>query len=226
MKVDYYLDSYQYFSRLNPLINSGFLLDYGSNYGMFLDSSQGQFDQTLYTGIDIDNVALEEGRQQFPDAEFIHYDGYNCAYNPDGVKELRPRLDKKYTTIISYSVFTHTTEDDLVASVAWLYDQLETNGKLMATFCSIDNTRAVKYCTGNKFETLESFKWFDAHKDSTIYLYGDPENVDKPTPGAMTFTFYNLDYLKSLLASYSIEFFGAPTDVLNCIQECFVITKV
>lgn len=223
MKVTYYLDSYTYFIRISSEINHGLLLDYGSNYGMFLDSSKGQFDQSLYTGIDIDDSALEEGRKMFSNAEFIHYNGYNCAYNPTGVKGLRPPLDKKYSNIISYSVFTHTTEDDMLDSIKWLYDQLEVDGKLIASFCSIDNIRAVKYVTRNKFETFENFNWYNTHK--VFYISGDLSSVDNPIVGEMTFVLYDRDYLKSILSEYSVKFFEAPTDVLNCFQECFCITK-
>jgi hypothetical protein len=223
MKVDYYLDSYTYFNRINSNINNGFLLDYGSNYGMFLDSSKGQFNHTLYTGIDIDDSSLVEGRKMFPTANFIHYNGFNCTYNPTGIKGLRPILDKKFSNIISYSVFTHTTEDDMLDSVKWLYDQLEVDGKLIASFCSVDNSRAVKYVTREQYTSLESFEWFDSHK--VIYLFGNMSKVDYPELNKMHFTLYDLDYLKTLLSEYNIEFFDAPTDVLNCFQECFCITK-
>ena len=224
MKVDYYLDSYTYFSRINPDINKGLLLDYGSNYGMFLDSSKGQFDQTLYTGIDIDDSALADGKKMFVDAEFIHYNGYNCTYNPSGIKGLRPVLNKKYSSVISYSVFTHTTVDDLLDSVKWLYEQLEVGGKLMATFCTIDNSRAIKYITHDKFKSFESFEWFNTHK--VFYISEDDlSSVDSPIIGKMVFTLYDLDYLKDILSQYDVEFFDDPHDVLNCFQQCFCITK-
>jgi len=222
-KVIHDIDSYTYFKRINPEIDKGLLLDYGSNYGGFLKNSQGLFDQKQYTGIDVDNGALDEGRKLFPNATFIHYNGYNCAYNPNGVKNLKPNLNQKYSNIISYSVFTHTTEDDMLDTVRWLYDHLEPGGKLMATFCSEHNIRAIMYKTKNKFYTFKKFNWFD--KLNVFYVSDNLDNVESPVVGKMTFTFYKLNYLKSILSNYDVEFFNAPLGIKNTFQECFVITK-
>jgi len=222
-KVIHDIDTYTYFKRINPSLDSGLLLDYGSNYGRFLDKSYGRFDQKLYTGIDVDNDALDEGRKLFPNATFIHYDGYNCAYNPNGQKNLRPTLTQKFSNIISYSVFTHTTEDDMLDSVAWLYDQLEPGGKIMATFCSADNTRAIVFNTINRYSTFRNFEWYD--RLNVFYLSGDLINVESPKVGKMTFTLYKLKHIKNILSQYNAEFFDAPFDIQNAFQECFVITK-
>ena len=221
-KINYYINTYGYFKQLNPNLNSGMLLDYGSNYGRFLDSSKGEFAQESYTGVDIDIDALDAGKLMFPRANFIYYNRFNHAYNPSGEHDVWPILPNKYSTIISYSVFTHTTQEDMIDTIRWLYNHLEDNGKLIVSYASTKNEEAIRFYTKNQFNSFETFEWGN---NNVIYVSDNFKDVSTPKLGKMYFTFYNLDYLKDLLKDYTVEFFNAPPNIKNCFQECLVVTK-
>jgi len=120
-------------------------------------------------------------------------------------------------------VFTHTTEDDMLDAVKWLYSHLTPGGKLMSTFCSVDNPRAVLFATRGKLYTFKMFDWYTDR--NVVYLSESLSNVDNPVVGKMLFTFYRIEHLKSILSKYDLEIFAAPLDIKNSFQECFVITK-
>jgi SAM-dependent methyltransferase len=111
------------------------VLDFGGNTGGLLLSSECTIRPEFYFCVDVLREALERGRQRFPQAHWIHFDRYNCSFNPEGIKGLRlPNTGIQFDLILAYSVFTHTTLGEMKDLVGQLQGLLAPNGTLAFTF--------------------------------------------------------------------------------------------
>jgi SAM-dependent methyltransferase len=111
------------------------VLDFGGNKGNLLLDPACTIRHQDYYSLDVISAAIEEGRKTFPDAHFIHYDRYNCSFNPEGVCDLPvPDLGVKFDFILAYSVFTHTTFEEMKELVTQLRQHLAPGGSLAFTF--------------------------------------------------------------------------------------------
>jgi len=111
------------------------VLDFGGNTGGLLLSPGCTIRAENYYCMDVLREALERGRQRSPQAHWIHFDRYNCSFNPEGVKDLRlPDLGVAFDMILAYSVFTHTTREEMNDLVQQLKAQLAPGGVLAFTF--------------------------------------------------------------------------------------------
>ena len=221
MNVDY-KDTFKYFSSIHPDISKGTVLDYGSNSGTFLKSAGLKFAEGNYTGIDVDNSSVIVGQELFPTAKFIHYNTFNHMYNPQGIVNFSLPLAQTYDTIISYSVFTHTTEEDILSRIEELYNFLNVGGKLIFTYLNVGSTGTVKYFTDKR---TKNFGYCDIISTETKLYLVDADIKQYPIEGKMLATFYNTAYLKSILSGYSVTSHQCPTGCYNCIQDCIVINK-
>jgi SAM-dependent methyltransferase len=221
MNVDY-KNTFKYFSSIHPNIINGTVLDYGSNYGTFLASAGGKFKQENYTGIDVDFDAIQSGKEQFPNAEFIHYNSFNHMYNPTGLENLNLPITKKYDTVISYSVFTHTSEEDFLDRLEQLFALVVPGGSILFTFCDPDDTTTVNFFTQKRIKT---FGKCDSIRTSTKLYLIDADIKSIPDVDKMLITFYNKEYLKSILRKYNVSIHSAPPRCLNCFQSCVMLQK-
>lgn len=220
-KIDYYLDTWKYFTYLNKGVIQGTVLDYGSNYGMFLDSSKSFFNQERYTGIDVDRDAIEHGQRQFPNARFIHYNRYNIMYNTNGEKDTWPNLDEKFDNIISYSVLTHTTIDDTLKAIEWLYQRLKPGKKMFLSWLDVKNEQAVAYFQNKRIRDFGSCDTIQTED----YIYLVNNKTTKIASEGVFLVFYQSSYFSSLLTKYNHELIQSPKAVKNCFQDCIIITK-
>lgn len=223
MKIDYWADTYGYFSGLNPDIGSGKILDYGSNYGTFLDSSDGRFNPNNYVGLDVDLDAIEHGRLKFPRATFIHSNYYNSMYNSSGVME-RESLPGPFQTVISYSVLTHTSIEDFYDTVEWLYDQLIPGGRLMVTWLDVDEpvTRTFFY---NK-RRMEFGRCDPITTDSWTYLVDNRLTHQLPHDTLYLLLFFKREYLlRQMSARYQRVALVPSPRTKNCFQSCLIIER-
>jgi hypothetical protein len=79
--------------------------------------------------------AIEEGRRQFPQAYWVHYDRYNCSFNPEGTKDTPiPELGVGFDFIVAYSVLTHIAREEMHDLVGQLRALLKPEGTLAFTF--------------------------------------------------------------------------------------------
>ena len=91
--------------------------------------------QDDYYCIDVLPEAVENGRKRFPRAHWVHFNGYNCSFNPLGTAGLPiPDLGIEFETILAYSVFTHTTRDEMNELIGQLRRRLTPGGTLAFTF--------------------------------------------------------------------------------------------
>jgi hypothetical protein len=151
------------------------VLDFGGNKGNLLLDPACTIRHQDYYCLDVIGEAIEEGRKTFPDANFIHYDRYNCSFNPEGVRELPvPDLGVEFDFILAYSVFTHTTFEEMKELVA----QLQQRGRTLA-FTFIDphwngnlRWRLEKHNPQDRVETLLSreMQWCSLVNGTELYV--------------------------------------------------------
>lgn len=221
MNVDY-KDTFKYFHSLHPDIVQGTVLDYGSNSGTFLKSAGSQFIEKNYTGLDVDKSAIEFGQREFSQARFVHYDTFNHMYNFSNTSTCSIPITDRFDTVISYSVFTHTTEADMLTRIDELYGLLNVGGKLLFTYLNPQSAIAVNYFSKKR---TQIFGHCDNLETSTMLYLVDADVKPYPETGKMLATFYNTEYLKSILAKYQPTAYTCPVNCVNCIQDCIVINK-
>jgi len=111
------------------------ILDFGGNKGNLLLDPGCTIRHRNYYCLDVISEAIAEGRRLFPAAHWIHYDRYNCSFNPDGAVDLPvPDPGLKFDLILAYSVFTHTTWEETQELIEQLRALLGPSGKLALTF--------------------------------------------------------------------------------------------
>lgn len=118
-----------------PDWNGKLVFDFGGNRGGLLLDPACTIRQQDYYCVDVVADAIKEGRRLFPLAHFEHYDRYNRSFNPEGTRDLRvPDLGCRFDFILAYSVFTHTTLDEMKDLVGQLEALLAPGGALAFTF--------------------------------------------------------------------------------------------
>jgi hypothetical protein len=111
------------------------VLDFGGNQGNLLVDSNTRIRPQDYYCVDVIIEAIDEGRTQFPEAHWVHYNRYNCSFNPEGTVDiLIPELGVEFDFILAYSVFTHTAREEMHDLVGQLRARLKPRGTLAFTF--------------------------------------------------------------------------------------------
>src|ERR1044072_7108207 len=111
------------------------VLDFGGNKGNLLRDPSCVIAHQNYYCLDVVQEAIEEGRQTFPKAHWLHYDRYNRSFNPEGIPDLPiPDPGFRFDFILAYSVFTHTTLEETRDLLAQLEALLAPAGTLAFTF--------------------------------------------------------------------------------------------
>ena len=111
------------------------VLDFGGNKGNLLLDPACSISHQDYYCLDVIDAAIAAGRKAFPDAHWSHYNRYNCSFNPDGIVDLPiPDLGVEFDFILAYSVFTHTTREEMNELVEQLRTRLAPRGRLAFTF--------------------------------------------------------------------------------------------
>ena len=130
-------DRFRYFDEQldYPAWTGKSVLDFGGNQGYLLADPECGIRPEDYCCIDIIEEAVAEGRRKFPQARWVHYNRYNCSFNPEGVVDLPiPELDAAFDVILAYSVFTHTTREEMHDLIVQLRTRLAPGGTLAFTF--------------------------------------------------------------------------------------------
>lgn len=111
------------------------VLDFGGNEGNILWDRHCAIRPENYYCVDVLAEALAEGRKRFPQSHWIHYNRYNRSFNPEGIEDLPvPDMGIKFDIILAYSVFTHTTREEMHSMVEDLQSHLAPGGVLAFTF--------------------------------------------------------------------------------------------
>jgi len=136
------------------------VLDFGGNKGNLLLDPACTIRHENYYCLDIIRDAIEEGRKTFPQANWFHYDRFNCSFNPDGVVDQQvPAWGVEFDFILAYSVFTHTSWEETKDLVEQLRARLAPGGRLAFTFIdphweSNLRWRLTKYNPADRVEEL------------------------------------------------------------------------
>ncbi|MGH8512780.1 MAG: class I SAM-dependent methyltransferase [Gammaproteobacteria bacterium] len=131
------LGQFAYFNRQldDPDWRGKKVLDFGGNSGNLLLGPDCTIRLEDYYCVDVIREAIADGRGRFPQAHWIHYNRYNCSFNPDGIAGLPvPDMGTEFDTIVAYSVFTHTTREEMKELVGQLRTRLAPGGALAFTF--------------------------------------------------------------------------------------------
>jgi 2-polyprenyl-3-methyl-5-hydroxy-6-metoxy-1,4-benzoquinol methylase len=204
--------SFKYFEKYISCNIKTKILDFGCNWGNFVDSNPyvvalrmhikfnaetSRFKTSNYVGVDVDREALEKGRELFPDATWIWYNRYNPVYNPTGEKVF-PQLDQKFDLIVSYSVFTHMSTEDMLETLDYLYDQLNPGGTICFSYCNIDNPVCVSWFRERRenCDLIESTDY--------VYLINNKTSLEPPTEQVRHFVaFYKTEFLLRKLSKFN-----------------------
>jgi hypothetical protein len=118
-----------------PLWKGKNVLDFGGNIGNILHHPTSTIDHDKYWSIDVSRDAIDVGQKAAPEAHFIFYDRYNFEFNPKGIRQLPvPDTGKKFAFILALSVFTHTSQAEMIEMVGQLETLLDVDGRLAFTF--------------------------------------------------------------------------------------------
>lgn len=208
-------DRYDLYGKLKSTINfsNRKILDFGGSFGNLIESSNGKILSNNYTCIDVDNIALDEGRKNFPDANWIWYDRYNTMYNPDGI-DIWPKLDK-YDLIFSYSVFSHSNYNDLISTIEYFKTILTDNGEIFISYPSQTHDKLVDWLTEKR--TAQYGSCDKIVPNSTYIYFRDNEIINTmPDKSEHFFTLYNDNFMKKL---------GEVVVIKNFYQHFLKITK-
>jgi hypothetical protein len=185
------------------------VLDFGGNKGNLLLDPACTIRHQDYYCLDVISEAIEEGRKTFPEANFIHYDRYNCSFNPDGVRELPvPDLGVEFDFILAYSVFTHTTFEEMKELVG----QLRKRGATLA-FTFIDphwngnlRWRLEKRNSQNRVESLLSreMQWCSLVNGTELYV-NDSGASDVPGDCITYNVYYSEEFIREQFPRATIK---------------------
>jgi SAM-dependent methyltransferase len=111
------------------------VLDFGGNIGNILLDPNSTIDPERYWCLDVDKDSVEQGRASFPNSHWLFYDRFSFFFNPNGIRSLPlPRMEETFTYIVAFSVFTNTSETDMLELVEDLKSKLKPGGALAFTF--------------------------------------------------------------------------------------------
>lgn len=200
------------------------ILDFGGNVGGFLVGAGGKVDHEDYWCVDLNRVAIEQGRRTFSQAHFVHYDRYSSEYNPNGVRYLPiPDVGLKFDIILAFSVFTHTHQTEMFELVRQLKSLLNRQGVLAFTFSDpcydkslSDPTlppgsdlrkRLARYKDSNTAQDIDAIveracqaRWCLLIDDALYVEPGDEfsHQERRGTPSESYCVYYTVDYMASL----------------------------
>jgi len=186
------------------------VLDFGGNKGNLLLDPACTIRHEDYYCLDVIADAIAEGHKTFPDTHFVHYDRYNCSFNPDGVRDLPvPDLGVEFDFILAYSVFTHTTFAEMKELVA----QLRQRGATLA-FTFIDpywnenlRWRLEQHNPRDRVETLLSreMEWCSLVNGTELYV-NSSGNWDSQAEDCITYNvFYTEEFMRAQFPHATIK---------------------
>jgi len=244
------MGQFTYFSLQvhDPVWRGKKVLDFGGNIGNLLRDPNSTIEQEHYWCIDVDKDSLERGQALYPKSHWVHYNRYCFFFNPHGVPNLTlPDLDQRFDYIVAYSVFTNTTQTDMLELVNQLEGLLANNGALAFTFIDPHYLSWPGQYYGNNFEwRLDREKQLARERGTTLDidvpdlmrrgqhadwlmlvnsddLYIETEDI-QPYESAQQRTchaFFTEKYMKSLFPHATVL-----PPVNNEMQHCCVIRKV
>jgi len=202
-------NKYPLFKEIFKDLSTSSVLDYGGNRGNLLYFSNGEIIENTYTSIDVDIESIESGKQEFPNANWYHYDKFNYMYNHNGQTTEFPRIENKNQDLIwAYSVFSHTDLEELKYTLKWLTSF--NFKKLAVSVLDINTSEVLQYFYTRRVKDYGySFKLPDLKgKDYDIVYFFDHDSliINREVCPKLTcqhfVSFYNLDFLQDYLKQH------------------------
>jgi len=206
------------------------VLDFGGNRGNILQDPSCRIDRSSYYCLDVIKEAIDEGRKTFPDAHWFHYDRYNCSFNPTGIANLAiPDFERKFDVILAYSVFTHTTLEEMTELVSQLEARLAPGGTFAFTFIDPHWNGNLKWRlqrVNGKADVEQSVgaRWCALVNDE-LFIENNGRWVDETEPclanSCLTYhVFYTEEFLRELFPRAIVR-----PPVNGEMQHCCIIRK-
>jgi hypothetical protein len=181
-------------------------LDFGGNRGNILYFCP-DIDKSKYTCIDIDQKALDAGKEEFKSGNWIHYNKYNYAYNIKGNRNEDLPDVPIHNLTFAYSVISHTTVEDMIEILKWMI--MHTDEKIVVSYLDIDIVNLRKYfyrARVKKYNSCVDFVNINTENIDYAYLLDNDNfivngtDVKFPEGEGLFATFYKRNYLlKKLL---------------------------
>ncbi len=220
------------------------VLDFGGNIGKILEDPNSTIDHERYWCVDIVEQAIEKGKALFPKSHWVFYNRYCFAFNPYGIPNLPvPDLHQAFDYILAFSVFTNTTETDMLQLVTQLEGMLAANGVLAFTFldphhfsrpakdprnnfqwrvdleiergnCSAEEGRRI-------IERTKQADWFTLINGNNLYIETDDYQTYPPDQQETCYVYHTEKYMRKLFPRATIL-----PPVNDEMQHCCLIKKV
>lgn len=208
-----YIPTFKYFSSFTEILPNQTILDFGSNSGNFLKS--GTVNPKQYTGVDVDAEAIVAGAEGFPEASWIWYNRQNPVYNIAGDKSY-PTLTQSFDLVVSYSVFSHIGADDALDLLDFIYGKLNDNGKILFSFCNVDNRQCVDWFRNRRIDCDQ------IPVDDVVYLIDNKVLKEIPKECNHFVTFYKTSWLLDKLSKFNPVSYAPPK---GWYQDCMILSK-
>ena len=110
------------------------VLDFGGNAGNLLDDPRCSVAHENYWSVDVSHDAIIVGRRRFPRANFVYFDRFHPAFNPEGDRQMAVPSLGTFDVILAFSVLTHLSLEE--TNVLWgaLRAMLRPDGVFAFTF--------------------------------------------------------------------------------------------
>ena len=218
------------------------VLDFGGNIGNILRDPNSTIDHQLYWCLDVDQESIETGKRRYPEANWYFYNRYSFFFNPHGIHNLPiPDLGHKFDYILAFSVFTNTSQADMLQLVDQLERLLADRGALVFTFIDpysfswgapyrnnfqwrldLENERG--NISTSQAESLDrraqNAKWFILVNGSDLFIETDDVPVYEAEQQRTFHVFHTEKYMKTLFPQATIL---PPAN--NAMQHGCVIRK-
>ena len=236
---------FTYFSQQvgEPVWRGKNVLDFGGNIGNILRDPNSTIEHQRYWCLDVVEKAVEKGKKSYPQSHWIFYNRYCFFFNPHGIPYLKlPEMKRKFDYIVAYSVFTNTSQTDMLQLVEQLEGTLADNGVLAFTFIDPNYFSWPEQYRGNNFQwrlelekergnvssstTRKLYKkaqdadWFMLVNADDLYLETEDIHPYAPEQQKTCHVFYTEKYMKTLFPHATVL-----PPVNGEMQHCCVIRK-
>ena len=192
------------------------ILDIGGNRGNLLEDLQQRKigKEENYYSLDVDQGALDFGKSNYPNANWIHTDAYNPMYNKTGnLSQMFPFADNTFDITVAYSVYSHTTHENFIQDLSEIKRVTKPGGKIGITFVDTDSinffiTKRRQDYPGKFVINIKDIEESLRKRNEYIYYVDNDLLIDEiNNPDGITHlvTVYNQDWLLKELNSIGIE---------------------
>ncbi len=216
------------------------VLDFGGNIGNILRDPNSTIDEERYWCLDVVADAVEKGKAAYPKSQWIFYDRYSFSFNPHGIRGLPiPDLQQRFDYIVAFSVFTNTTETDMLQLVEQLENLLAPHGAFAFTFIDpyyysspgqtnfqwrLALERERHNISDSEMADLarrsQGAKWFMLVNSSELYIETEEIKPYEPEQEKTCYVYHTEAYMKTLFPRATIL-----PPVNNEMHHCCIFRK-